>query len=107
MVPGRTFLVESYLPARGPRFADEGERARSAAVALSAGGLEVRHVASLYVPSDELALHVFDAASAEHAVDAARAAGLVFERVVEALLVAGCPAGRMRAPPTGAATGSS
>jgi hypothetical protein len=103
MAPGRVFLVESYLPARGERFADDSARVARAAMALRAAGRSVRLAASLYVPGDELSLHVIDAAAAQDAVDAAREAGLAFERVVEALLVQSGPDGRTRAPPpTGA-----
>jgi hypothetical protein len=99
MAPGRVFLVESYVPAHGERFTVESARVAQAARALRAAGRSVRVAASLYVPCDELALHVLAAAGAQDAADAAREAGLSFERVVEALLVESRSEGRTRAPP--------
>jgi hypothetical protein len=103
MAAGRVFLVESYLSARGQRFADESARVADAASSLHAAGRDVRLSTSLYVPGDELALHVLDAAAARDAVDAARCAGVAFVRVVEALLLASAADGRTRAPPSAAA----
>lgn len=62
--------------------------------AYQAGGVEpptlahvdppVRHVRSVYVPADEVALHFFDAPSAEAVRDALVRISFVHERVVEA-----------------------
>ena len=99
MASGRVFIVESYVPARGDRFAAESAQVARAAAALRAAGRSVRLAASLYVPGDELSLHVLDAVAARDAEDAAREAGLAFERVLEALLVQSLADGRTRAPP--------
>jgi hypothetical protein len=60
-----------------------GERARSAAEALTREGTAVRWVRSVYAPEYETGLLVFEAPT-PHAVDqAGRRAGLTYSRIVE------------------------
>lgn len=68
------FLVELYISradARGLRHAAE------------AFGTTVRCVRSIFVPEDELYFLLVEAASADDVRDAARTAGLRFERISE------------------------
>jgi hypothetical protein len=68
------FLVELYISradARGLRHAVE------------ALGTTVSCVRSIFVPEDELCFLLVEAASADHVRDAARTAGLRFERISE------------------------
>ena len=79
------YLVESYVGPAGVRIDEIDGRARSAAVQLAHEGAEVRYVRSILVPEDELCELHYDASSREVAVEAARRAGLMSDRVVEML----------------------
>ena len=72
-----SYLVESY--AAGSVVDDQRERR---AAELGAG---VRYVRTTFLPGDETVLHVFEASSAEALREAARAAALPYERIVEAV----------------------
>ena len=78
------FLVELYAP-----FATDlpeiDRRVRAAAEELAAEGALLRHQLSLLVPEDEMCLLLYEAASAELALEASRRAGVVSERIVEAI----------------------
>jgi hypothetical protein len=79
-----TFVVELYVPrgdARGRSTLDR--RVRKATEEISAGGVPVRHVRSVFVPEDEIALQFFEASAAEVVVEVSRRAGLAYERIVE------------------------
>jgi hypothetical protein len=65
------FLVEAYTPAT-MKIADVEECARHAADDLTAAGTDVRYVRAIFVPEDEMCLHLVDAASAEVADDLVR-----------------------------------
>ena len=80
-----SYLVETFLPARGTRerSADE-QSSRSAAEALSRAGHVVRFDHSIYIPSDEICFFVFEAPSASDVALAAQQAGLKAVRIVEA-----------------------
>ena len=41
---------------------------------------------AIFVPDDEICFHLYEAASADAAAEAARRAGLVFERVLPAIV---------------------
>jgi hypothetical protein len=78
------FLTELYLSRVNQ---DElGEMAgRVLAVAKSATEAEsVRYLRSIYVPDDELCLHLFEADSAAAVCAACRKAGIRVDRIVEA-----------------------
>ena len=57
------------------------ERARLAAEL----GTDVRHLRTTFLPGDETILHVFEAESPEALREAARAAELPYDRIVEAV----------------------
>ena len=78
-----SFLVEAYTPAT-IKLADVEERARCAADHLAQAGTDVRYVRAIFVPEDELCLHLLDAASVEAAHDLIRQAGISPDRIVEA-----------------------
>lgn len=74
-----SYLVESYAP--GSAAADQREQARRAAEL----GTGVHYVRTTFLPGDETALHAFEAASPESLREAAHAAELPYERIVEAV----------------------
>jgi hypothetical protein len=74
-----SYLVESY--ASGSAAADQRERARRAAEL----GTGVRYLRTTFLPGDETVLHAFEAASPESLREAAHAAELPYERIVEAV----------------------
>ena len=78
------FLGELYL-SRGDAAAVErnAERARLAARELTREGVPVRYLRSIFVPEDETCFVLIEARSAEAAGEAARRAGLSFERLAE------------------------
>jgi hypothetical protein len=77
------FLVEAYTPA-SIEIAQVEARARRAADDLAGAGTDVQYVRAIFVPEDELCLHLVDAASAEVANDLVRRAGISPDRIVEA-----------------------
>jgi Protein of unknown function (DUF4242) len=77
------FLVEAYTPATIQIAAVEA-RARRAADQLAEAGAQVQYVRAIFVPEDELCLHLLDAASAEAASDLVRRAGISPDRIVKA-----------------------
>lgn len=80
------FVVETYLPRlTRSELRALRQRLRRAAEDASRGGQPVRHVRSVHVPDDETCFHFFEAGSAQ-AIEAAGAkAGIVFDRIAEAL----------------------
>ena len=78
------YLVELYTPFPGD-FAELDRRVRAAAEKLAKEGAPLRHERSILVPEDEICLLIYDAPSAELALEASRRAGVVSERVVEAI----------------------
>jgi hypothetical protein len=74
------FLVEAYVADSPAAYAEASERAERA----SAVGRGVRHVETTFLPSDEIALHIFEAPSLEELEEAGRLAALRYERIVEA-----------------------
>lgn len=80
------FLLELYVPRGDQAAVDAGaERAGRAAEELTSAGRPVRYVRSIYVPQDETCFLLYEADSADTVRDAARLAGLPFDRVAEAL----------------------
>jgi hypothetical protein len=83
-----SYLVEGFLPrSRSAELPEAVRRMRSAAEALTAEGVAVRHVRSSFLPADELFLHVLEAESAEAAGEATQRAGVAPDRIVEAMPV--------------------
>jgi hypothetical protein len=80
------YLVELYAPFPGD-FGELDRRVRAAAEELASEGVPLRHERSILVPADEMCLLIYDAPTAELALEASRRAGLVTERVVEAIEV--------------------
>jgi hypothetical protein len=77
------FLVEAYMPAT-VQIAEVEARARRAADDLAEAGADIQYVRAIFVPEDELCLHLLDATSIEAASDLVRRAGISPERIVEA-----------------------
>jgi hypothetical protein len=69
------YLVEAYDPRQT---AEAAERARAAA------NVHVRYRRTIFVPPDETCLHVFEAPTVGALQDALLAAGLAYDRIVEA-----------------------
>jgi hypothetical protein len=74
-----SYLMESYAAVSAVDA--QGERARLAAEL----GTDVRHLRTTFLPGDETILHVFEAESPEALREAARAAELPYDRIVEAV----------------------
>jgi hypothetical protein len=80
------FIVERYLPVeRHGELAAAVDRDRQAAEGMTAAGIPVRHLSTIYVPSDESCFSLFDAPSADALRQAQEYAGIGFERIVEAV----------------------
>lgn len=80
------YLMESYLPrTQLLERAETIARVRRAARAVSARGTPVRHVRSLFIPTDESCFHVFESGSPEAVRELALHADLEYERIVEVL----------------------
>ena len=77
------FLVEAYTPAT-IKIAEVEARARQAAGHLADAGTDVQYLRAIFVPEDELCLHLLDAVSIEAAYDLIRRAGISPDRIVEA-----------------------
>ncbi len=83
-----SFVVETYVPGGDrERFASDVDGIR-AAVASIAAEMQVHHVRSYFVPSDEMGFHVIEANSAEDVARVTELAGIEVERIVEAIGVA-------------------
>jgi hypothetical protein len=80
------FMLELYAP-RGDFAAVRGvaERARAAAEELTRAGTRVRYVRSIFVPDDETCFLLYEADASGAVHRAAARAGLLFERMAEAV----------------------
>ena len=76
------YLVEEYRVS-GNRTEDVGDRARRAASELTGSGIPVSYEQSIFVPGDEMCLHLLRGPSREAVLEAARRAGISPVRVVE------------------------
>src|SRR5436309_2023782 len=75
------YLVEAYLadsPAAREGIHEQADRAATL-------GRGVRHVRTTFLPTDEVALHVFEAPSLDELRRAGECAALHYERIVEAV----------------------
>lgn len=80
------FLVEHYVSRTEPLAAEQGAaRARLVAEQLTREGTPVRCLRSIFVPEDETCFYLYEANSADDVRAAAERAGLLFERVAEAV----------------------
>ena len=80
------FIVERYLPVvRHGELAAAVDHDQRAAAGMTAAGVPVRHLSTIYVPSDESCFCLFDAPSADALQEAQERAGIGFERIVEAV----------------------
>jgi hypothetical protein len=81
-----SYVVEAYLPrVSHEELSSFEQRLRQAAEIVSRTGTPVAHVRSVHIPDDQTCFHFFEAASAEAVGAAGREAGLVFDRITEAL----------------------
>jgi hypothetical protein len=80
------YLVELYV-SRDEQATLESAvaRVRAAARDLTLEGAPVQYLRAIFVPEDETCFFLYEAASAEAAGEATRRAGLLFDRVVEAI----------------------
>ena len=79
------FVVEESAAGLGSRELDDVvDRAQAAAEGMAAEHVLVRFVRSVFVPEDELCLHLFEAPSSDAATAVARRAGIVSQRVLVA-----------------------
>ena len=78
-----TYLVEAYMP-KTIDVAEVESRVREAAAELAGPNAEVRYLRSIFVPDDELCMHLFDADSVEAVSEVTRRAGISADRIAEA-----------------------
>lgn len=79
------FLTESYLSAgRMTSLIDDADRLDAATVTSGA-----RRLATMYVPTDETCLHLFDADTAEQVTRSCAKAGVLIDRVNPAIYLGG------------------
>jgi hypothetical protein len=74
------YLIEAYVPDSPSAYAEASERAERATLP----GCGVQHVATTFLPTDEVALHLFEAPSIRALEHAGRLVALRYERIVEA-----------------------
>lgn len=87
-----SFIVEVYAADMSEAdLAAVAARVRAAAKEVSLRGARVRYRRSIFVPQDEICIHMFEGPSAEVVRTASERAGLVVERVLEALAEQGAP----------------
>ena len=78
------YLAEFYL-AGNISLAGVVRQARAGAAEAALAGVDVRFVRAIFAPQDETCFALYQADSAEDVTAAGARAGLVFDRVVEAL----------------------
>jgi hypothetical protein len=79
------FLVESYLPDSTSALEVASAAARHTADLATSQGIALRYLRTTLLPADETCLHLFEAASVAVVEAAAVKAGLVCDRIVEAV----------------------
>ncbi len=80
------YLAEFYLPG-GASLADIAARARAGAQDAARAGTDVRFVRAIFVPRDENCFALYQASSAQAVTTAGTMAGLIFDRIAEALTI--------------------
>ncbi len=79
-----TFMAECFWPGvTAQKVADAGERVRQAAAAIASEGGFARYIGFILVPTDEIALCLFEAASPAAASELNRQAAIPSERILE------------------------
>ena len=77
-------MAECFWPGvTAQKVTDTGERVRQAAAALNPEGCFARYIGSILVPTDEIALCLFEAASPAAASELNRQAAIPSERILE------------------------
>ena len=77
-------MAECFWPGvTAQKVADAGERVRQAAHAINSEGRFARYIGSILVPTDEIALCLFEAASPAAASELNRQAAIPSERILE------------------------
>lgn len=77
-------MAECFWPGvTSQKVADAGERVRQAAAAINSEGCFARYVGSILVPTDEIALCLFEATSLAAASELNRQAAIPSERILE------------------------
>ncbi len=95
----RTYLLESFAGSGDERAVARARDRLSAACAdLRATGTAVEYLGAIFVPQDELVLHVLLSSGAEGVRDASRRAAIRVERCVEAVAVGPQPDGSLVVP---------
>jgi Protein of unknown function (DUF4242) len=80
------FLVELYVSRAAATSTDlRAERARRAAEELDGEGTAIRYLSSILVPDDETCFYLYEAGCADAVQEAARRAGLHYDRISEAV----------------------
>ena len=79
------YLVEQYVSRADASTGFSSERARLAAAEVNSDGTTVRYLRSILVPEDETCFYLYEAGSAAAVREAARRAGLQFERIIAAV----------------------
>ena len=80
------YLLELYVSRDDPELAARGgRRIREAAEHLTQGGTPVRYCRSLFVPDEEVCFVLVEADSIDAVRDAARLAGMPYDRVSAAI----------------------
>jgi hypothetical protein len=79
------YLAEFYLPA-GTTLASVTQRAQAGAQRAARAGAEVAFMEAIFLPHDESCFALYQARSASDVTAAGSLAGLVFDRVTDAIL---------------------
>lgn len=80
----KEFLVELYVSCTESNGVEtRSERAARAAAELTAAGTPVRFIRSIFVPTEETCLFLFEAASVDAVREAAQRAALPFDHIAE------------------------
>jgi hypothetical protein len=82
------YLAEFYLPG-GTTLARLVQRARAGAERTTRGGAEVAFVEAIFLPRDESCFALYRARSASDVIAAGSLAGLVFDRITDAIVSPG------------------
>ena len=89
-----TFMAECFWPGvTTQKVADAGDRLRHAAQAIASEDAIARYLGSILVPSDEIALCLFEAASIDVATEVNRRAVIPSERILEIVRLGALPSG--------------
>jgi hypothetical protein len=93
-VAGVLYLAEFYFPGSEAALADLARRAHAAATAPAAPDIApgagcAGFVLAIHVPADEICFALYDAQGADAVLSAGARAGITFERVTAAILLAG------------------